>query len=105
MGGSIGSAAKSVEGTLRVDPDSTYALQVESVQYLNGQANRWTGEAVTVSKDFVASVRERHFSRSRTFLAAAGIVGGAIALIATRGLLGSGNTGREPGPPGEGPEN
>lgn len=104
MGGSIGAAARSIEGTLSADPDSTYALRVESVQYLNGQANRWTGEAVTVSKDFVGTARERHLSRSRTFLAAAGIVGGAIVLIATRGLIGGGNTGRDPGPPGEGPE-
>ena len=105
MGESIGTSARSIEGTLRADPDSTYALKVESVEYLNGQNNRWSGESVTVSKDFVGTVRERQLSRSRSFLAAAGIVGGAIVLIATRGIIGGGNTGKEPGPPGEGPEN
>jgi hypothetical protein len=105
MGESIGTAARSIEGTLVTEPDSSFALKVESVQYLNGQNNRWSGESVTVSKDFVGTVRERQFSRSRTFLAAAGIVGGAIVLIATRGIIGGGNAGKEPGPPGEGPEN
>lgn len=105
MGESIGGSARSIEGTLRVGPDSTYALQVESVQYLNGQTNRWTGESVNVSRHFVGMVKERQFSRGRTFVAAAGIVGGTILLIATRGLIGSGNTGRDPGPPGGGDEN
>lgn len=105
MGDSIGTAARSIEGTLRVDPDSAYALQVESVRYLNGQTNRWTGESVSVSKDYVGTVKERHLSRGRTFLAAAAIVGGAIVLIATRGIIGGGNTGRDPGPGGEGPVN
>jgi hypothetical protein len=103
MGESVGTAARAIEGTLRTDPDSVYALTVESVLYLNGQTNRWTGEAVNVQKDFVGTLRERHFSRSRTFLTAAGIVGGAIALIATRGLLGGGNTDRDPSPPEPGP--
>lgn len=105
MGESIGGSARSIEGTLRADPDSTYALQVESVQYLNGQTNRWTGESVNVSRHFVGMVKERQFSRGRTFVAAAGIVGGTILLIATRGLIGSGSTGRDPGPPGGGDEN
>ena len=86
MGGSIGAAARTIEGTLTSNPDSSYALRVEQVQYLNGQSNRWTGEAVNVSKDFVGTVKERQFSRSRTFIAAAAIIGGTAVLIATRGL-------------------
>jgi hypothetical protein len=103
MGEQIGTSAKTIEGVLRTETDSAYVLNVSSVVYLNGQKNAWTGERLTLPRTMIANTRERRFSRSRTALAAAIGVGGVIAFIASRGLLGLGNTSPDPGPgpPGE----
>ena len=104
LGGRIGASATRIEGTLKSDTDSAYNLNMISVEYLNGQANNWTGELLTVSRDFVSDVRERRFSRSRTWLTAAALAAGTIAFIATRGLLGFGSPDRNPGPGEPGPQ-
>lgn len=91
LGPSIGDAATRVEGTLDRRTDSAYVVKVNSVVYMNGSNNRWTNEPLTIQSDLVRELRERKFSRSRTFALAAGAVGAAAAFIATRGLLGSGS--------------
>lgn len=103
LGGLIGPAATRVEGVLRSETDSGFALNVSSVEYLNGQSNRWSGEPLMLQKNFVANVRERKFSRSRTALATGGAVGGILVFALTRGLLGTGSGGpdRDPKEPGE----
>lgn len=105
LGESIGNSAERLEGVLLSDSDSAYSVKVVSVTYLNGQSNRWNGESLLVSKAFVRDVKEREFSRSRSFLTAAAVVGGAVLLIITRGLLGSGTPDTDKGPPGGGGEN
>ena len=102
LGGQIGASGKSVEGLLQPSPDSIFNLKVVSVSYLNGQRNQWTGEALSVSRDFVRDVRARQFSRSRTALTVGGIAAAAVAFIVTRGLIGGGSPGRDGGggPPG-----
>jgi hypothetical protein len=103
LGPSIGSAARSVEGTLDAQTDSGYTVRVASVVYMNGTNNRWTNEPLTIRSDLVRELREKKFSRSRTALLAGGIVGGAVAFIASRGVLGLGTPDRDRGP-GEGSE-
>ncbi len=105
LGDLIGNSAETVEGVLQSDTDSAYSVKVVSVSYLNGKSNRWNGEALSVSKAYVRDVKKREFSRSRSFLTAAAVVGGALLLIATRGLLGSGTPDTDKGPPGPGGEN
>lgn len=103
LGGSLGQSAERLEGVLQADLDSAYSVKVVSVSYLNGQSNMWIGEPLMVSKAYVHSVSVREFSRSRTFLVAAAVVSGAVLLIASRGLFGSGTVDKEPpnpGPPG-----
>lgn len=104
IGQEVGAAAHAVEGTLTADPDSVYAVKVAAVRYLGGQTQRWTGEPLRISKDFVSDVREKRFSRSRSAMAAAAIVGGAVILILTRSLIGAGSTDRNPDPDGPGGE-
>lgn len=96
LGESIGSAASKIEGMVQTEPDTAYVLSVVSVQYLNGQANKWSGERLTVSRDFVRDVRERQFSKSRSWLTAAAVSIGVVALVASRGLLGLGSSDRDP---------
>jgi hypothetical protein len=70
--------------------DTAYALKVTSVAYLNGDVNKWTGESLTVPKNFVSATTQKEFSKSKSLLAAAGVVGGVVAFIATRALIGGG---------------
>jgi len=81
-----------------------FNLKVVSVSYLNGQRNAWTGEPLSVSRGFVRDVRARQFSKTRTALTVGGIAAAAIAFIVTRGLVGSGSAGRDPGGGGPGGE-
>ena len=103
LGDLIGPAATRVDGILQSETDSAYALSVASVAYLTGQSNRWSGEPLTVRKDFIGSLRERKFSRSRTALATGGAVGGILVFALTRGLFGfgGGGSGGGGGPPAE----
>src|ERR1044071_2972602 len=68
LGGQIGASGSAVEGLLQPGPDSIFTLKVVSVSYLNGQRNQWTGEPLSVSRDFVRDVRARQFSKTRTAL-------------------------------------
>lgn len=90
LGNLIGPAAASVQGVLQNGSDSAFALKVTSVTYMNGQSNKWTGERLVVPKAFVISMRERKFSRSRTWLTSAGIVGVVGGFIVSRALRGTG---------------
>jgi hypothetical protein len=97
LGDSIGPSGEEVEGTVTANSDSAYSLRVVRVGYLNGFSNNWNGEPLIVSRDLVGSVRERRFSRSRTWLTATGVSAAVVAFIATRGLLGFGSGGGDSG--------
>jgi len=98
LGGKIGPSASKVEGTLK-NLDSAYEMSVLSVEYMNGQRNNWTGESVTVSRDYVGSIKQRQFSQSRTWLTAGAITAASVAFILTRGLLTNGHEGKDPNIP------
>jgi hypothetical protein len=97
LGDLVGPSVARIEGRLRTEDDTVYVVNVSSVTYLHGQANQWAGEALSIRKTHVASVRERQFSASRTALAAGAAVGGVVAFIVTRDLIGGGPGPREPG--------
>jgi hypothetical protein len=101
LGDSIGSGAKTVEGTTVASTDSAYSLMVSRVGYLNRQANDWTGERLVIPRMFVSNVQQRTFSKGRTGVAAALVTAAVAGFIASRGLLGSG-TGANPDPGGGG---
>lgn len=89
MGEAIGASAAQVEGVLRSENDSVFVLNVSSVKYLNGQSNAWSGEALSIGKTNVSSLREREFSRGRTMIAAGGSVGAILLFALTRSLTGN----------------
>jgi len=104
LGGQIGTAGSAVEGLLQPGPDSVFNLKVVSVSYLNGARNQWTGEQLSVSRDFVRDVRTRQFSKTRTALTVGSIAAAVVGFIVTRGLIGSGSAGRDGGNPPPGGE-
>lgn len=100
LGDSIGSSAARIDGVLETRSESTYVLRVSSVQYLNGQSNRWSGEPLAVPADLVGRARERRYSRARTYGLAAGVVATIVAVALSTDLFGSNGIGRsgDPGP-------
>ena len=96
LGTQIGPSALNVEGVLKSPPDTAYVLGVTYVTDIRGQHNKWSGEPVTVSKDFVANTTQRTFSKTRTWLTVGAAAVGIAALVASFGLSGNGN------PPGDG---
>ena len=88
--GVIGSEIARVEGPLVHNSDTAYVLNVLETRGMGGQLSRWSGETVSLRREYVRSITERRFSRSRTTM---GVVAGAAAVLAfilTRDLLGLG---------------
>jgi hypothetical protein len=99
LGDSIGPSAARIEGVLATRSESSYVLRVSSVQYLNGQSNRWSGEPLSVPATLVDRARERRYSRARTYGLAAGVLAAVVAVVVSTDLFGSNGIGRSPNPP------
>lgn len=100
LGGAMGPEIEQVEGRLIQKDTSEYLVAVTTVHLLHGGEQVWHGENVHIKTGYVSSLYERKFSAARSAaLAAAGV--GAVAVIATRGLVGLGSpgstSGMEPG--------
>ncbi len=99
LGDQIGPSATVVEGIVQSQNDTAFVLHVSSVQYLNGQSNRWSGEPLTVPAALVSQARVREFSRTRTTAIGVGIAAAIITLFAKTNFLGSGGSDRQTTPP------
>jgi hypothetical protein len=78
------------------------ALRVYRVNYINGESNRWSGEAIRLRSNYVAQVEGRRLSRTKSWLVAGAATAAIVLFIATRGLFGMGGNGGDdpdPGPP------
>lgn len=91
LGGSMGPEIGQVEGRLVQKDSGEYVVAVSTIHLLRGGEQVWHGEIVHIKSGYVSSLYERKFSAARSAaLAAAGV--GAVAIIATRGLIGLGST-------------
>lgn len=101
MGDSIGSGARVIEGSSVMTTDTAIGLKVSRISYMSGMANTWSGERLVVPRMFVENVQQRTFSKGRTWLMGAAVTGAVAAFIASRGILGSGSSSKDPngGPP------
>ena len=77
----VGPSAEVLEGRLSSDSGSSVVLSMRNVRQHDGRETPWKGERIVVEKQFVASLRERRFSRGRTALAATLVTGGLTAAI------------------------
>jgi len=101
LGGAMGPEIDQVEGKLIAKDTTGYLVGVTSLHLLRGGEQVWHGEQVQIKKEYVSSVYQRRFSRSRSAaLAAVGI--GAVALIATRSIFPSGSINQPMGPDSSG---
>jgi hypothetical protein len=99
LGDRIGPSASRIEGVVQARSDTAYMVRISSVQYLNGQSNKWSGEPFTVPASLVSVAQERQFSRARTISVGAGIAAAIITVFMKTNFLGSGTNGKEGIPP------
>lgn len=103
--GMIGPAIARLEGPLVHNSDTAFVLNVLETRGLSGQLNRWSGETVSLRREYVQRITERRFSRSRTTVAVLVSAAGVLAFILTRDLLGFGGGDVSNVPPGGGGDN
>jgi hypothetical protein len=103
---SLGPEVLLVSGRFVDGSDSAYRVAISSTQTLDRQRVPWGGETVSVSHEYVRRVSERRFSKPRTALFTLGLAAAVGVFIATRGLLGFGDTTPDPDecPPGGCPD-
>ncbi len=77
----LGADATRIEGRLIRRTNDSLELAVERIRSRSGTVYRWNGEPLSIDQDFVASFRERKFSRTKTALVAIGVA--ALAYVAT----------------------
>jgi hypothetical protein len=99
LGDRIGPSAARIEGVVQERSDTAYMVRISSVEYLNGQSNKWSGEPFTVPAGLVSVAQQRQFSRSRTISVGAGIAAAIITLFMKTNFLGSGTNQKEGLPP------
>lgn len=89
----IGPGARRVRGRLVQAADSTYVVGLSAVEYLGTNTPaKWSGEVITVSRDYVTDITERRFSRGRSWLAA-GVLVVLAAAVSTLAITGFGSEG------------
>jgi len=91
LGGSMGPEIAQIEGRLisKETNGSDYLVAVSAVRLLRGGEQAWRGEQVHIKPEYFSTVYLRRYSPGRTIaLSAVGI--GAIAILASSSLLGSG---------------
>lgn len=93
LGGALGPEVARIEGRLLEKAEDSYLLSVSGLTLLRGGEQVWKGEQVRVRKEYVSSAYERRFSTGRSIGLGAVVVGGFVAFLATRSLIGAGQTG------------
>lgn len=101
----VGPGALRINGRVLSSSDTALVLDVTRVQFIDvGVPVSWEGEPVALNRDFLSDVRERTFSRSRTWITV-GVAALGLVLASTLALTGFGSddppTDRVPGGNGE----
>lgn len=93
----MGPEVAKVQGRL-VQKDSVgYTLAVTQLGLLRDGTQVWSGERVSIKSEYVNSVAERRFSRARTAVVTAAVLG-VVAIVFTQSIKGSvfGDDGKVP---------
>ena len=85
LGGSMGPEISRVNGRLMSLDGDEYVVSVSGVDLLRGGFQAWNGETVRIKTSHVSALLERRFSKGRTIVLGAAIVGVA-AILANKGL-------------------
>jgi hypothetical protein len=86
----IGAGTDMIEGSMLAASDTAYLLAVASVKPLRGALVRWSGEQVSVRRDYVARMYERRIAKGRTALFVGSIAFLALTAMVNFDILGFG---------------
>jgi len=83
----MGPEIAQIQGRLISSDGSEFVVGVSALELLRGGEQVWHGETVHVKREYVSSIYERRFSKTRTIVA--GAVGvGIVAALASQTLRG-----------------
>lgn len=82
----LGTGVSRVQGRVHSASSDMMSLRVASVAYLTGEKNMWSGETVSISREYVGATRLRRLSRARTWTAIGVTTVVVGTFIASRGL-------------------
>jgi len=102
LGTVIGPEVRRVSGTLLSQSDQDYQMRVTQLTFLNNRTSRWSGEQLTVPRQFARTVFEQRLSHGRTMaatLVSAGLVVGGILVSTLVGRGGTDQGSSKPPPP------
>lgn len=93
----LGPSVDVVQGRLVSRDSAAWTLSVSSIQLLRGGQQVWSGERLRIRPEHVALASERRFSKSRTAIVSAVVVGAIVAVVKS-GLtgIGQGEEGKTP---------
>ena len=98
----LGSGVVRLEGTLTRSDSADLVMNVWRVGQISGPAARWSGESVSLKREYASRVQTRTLNRGRTFLLAGAVAGGFVLFTTQFDLLGfasdNGDPGDNPGP-------
>ena len=100
LGGAVGPEIGTIEGRLVSSVDGDYTVAISAVKYLRGGTQVWSGEPVSIRKDFVNHSYIRQYSAGKTVVLSTALVSGLVAVMASLDLAGFGKA----DPPGTPPE-
>lgn len=86
----VGPGITRVMGRVTSTQGDDYVVAVDEIESIAHGTSHWTGERITLRKDYVAGVQTRTLDRGRTTVAAAVAAGALAALIAVASLTGFG---------------
>jgi hypothetical protein len=101
MGETIGTGAIRVEGEVAEVSPQEWRLRMISVAMNDGREVGWNREPVAFPVGLIASVQERQFHRTKSWLTAGGVTAGVFILgrIFLRGVFESDDRTQPPPPP------
>ena len=97
LAGTMGPAITEIEGRLLQKDSSEYVLAVAQIHMFGGADQVWSGERVRVKSEFVNTVSEKKFSKTKTGLISAAAIG-VVAIVISKGIIGNWS-GSNPQPP------
>lgn len=85
----LGAGVVQVEGSLTTADSARYVMRIWGLSHIGGQKVHWSGETVSIARDYVGTVKTRQLSKGRTWLAV-GAAAGAFYLLIAQDLVGGG---------------
>ncbi|HEU4559181.1 MAG TPA: hypothetical protein VFS20_15070 [Longimicrobium sp.] len=95
----VGPRVIAVEGVLDEATADRLSLRLVRTEGANQISTYWNQEEVTIPRPAIAQLRQRRLDRTRSYLAAGAIVGGALFIASLAGGVFASDDGPGPGPP------